>query len=495
MKKEIILIADSDNETMHALCKSFPADDYDVIFADNGIDAVKKSMSNLPDLIILCDEMPQMNGYQVCRLLKNDPVTRSIPIIMLASDNKFNQKYSGLVPCPDEYAPRNGDPQKLLMIIRQRLNGNGRGKPLILKEKINRNIDYVDIIKDLNNLLDKKVFEAAMFSDLTGLVQNIFSYDDLALAVMDIFSKLIDYSIAMIVILSEDESKLIIHLHEDINMELFSEIKESALSKIREEMIGFDTSKLWIRIIREDRVKGNGKVDNKGIDMLLFSHFAMGGILKKGFIIYGKPEDKADAGKEDMLNVVVNETCIILENSWLYSRLYKNIKNMTITDGLTSVYNHKYIIGLVNQEFSRAKRYKHNISIIMFDIDFFKKINDTFGHQTGDVVLREIAAIINRAIRKSDVVGRYGGEEFTIILPETDTNDALLFAERLREKVESYNFFNPSDPLKITASMGVATFPAHGMDDPKSFIKCADQALYAAKESGRNRVCVCENHD
>ncbi|MGR3318864.1 MAG: GGDEF domain-containing response regulator [Candidatus Anammoxibacter sp.] len=492
MGKPTILIADACNETLQKRCESFLSDGYDVISSNNGVDVVKMTMSTQPAAIILGDDLPEMNGYHVCRLLRNDAATKSIPVIMLTSKNGAAQNHSGSDACPDEKMSKECDPKNLLKVVRQRLDENGKGNQLSAKTK--RSIDHVDIITDLNYLLDKKGVEAEMFSRLPGLVQNIFSYDDLAVSIMDMFPQIADYSVAMIVVISDNESKLVIHLHNDINHKLFSKIKQIAVNKFKEEINIFDTSTMWVKTIGEDRIVNNKKADDAGIGKLVFSQFTNSGILKKGFLIFGKQDSTIDDNKQALLSTICNSACIILESSWLYNKLYKNVKNLTITDSLTNIYNHKYIIGLVNQEFSRAKRYNHNISIIMFDIDYFKKVNDTFGHQTGDVVLREIAAIIKDSIRKSDVVGRYGGEEFTILLPETDTEDAMLFAERLRKRVEDFDFFNPADPLKITASMGVATYPMNPADNATSFIRCADKALYAAKESGRNSVHICKDN-
>ncbi|MEE9567692.1 MAG: diguanylate cyclase [Desulfobacteria bacterium] len=166
----------------------------------------------------------------------------------------------------------------------------------------------------------------------------------------------------------------------------------------------------------------------------------------------------------------------------------RRLQEMANRDGLTGLYNHRYFHEQLSQDFLRAKRYHENLSCILFDIDFFKKFNDTYGHQTGDVVLRALATVIQRATRESDLAARYGGEEFAIVLYYTDGAAAYQAAERLRTMVESHEVQDNGNVLRVTISVGVATFPHEKIHDSKELIEHADQALYKAKDNGRNRV-------
>lgn len=166
----------------------------------------------------------------------------------------------------------------------------------------------------------------------------------------------------------------------------------------------------------------------------------------------------------------------------------RRLQEMANRDGLTGLYNHRYFHEQLSQDFLRAKRYHENLSCILFDIDFFKKFNDTYGHQTGDVVLRALATVIQRATRESDLAARYGGEEFAIVLYYTDGAAAYQAAERLRTMVESHEVQDNGNVLRVTISLGVATFPHEKIHDSKELIEHADQALYKAKDNGRNRV-------
>ncbi len=166
----------------------------------------------------------------------------------------------------------------------------------------------------------------------------------------------------------------------------------------------------------------------------------------------------------------------------------RKLKEMADRDGLTGLYNHRYFHEQLSQDFLRAKRYHENLSCVLLDIDYFKKFNDTYGHQTGDVVLRALAEVIERSIRESDLAARYGGEEFALILYHTDGPAAWETAERLRQMAENLEVQNNGNVLCVTISVGFATFPHEKIHDSKKLIEYADQALYKAKENGRNRV-------
>ncbi len=166
----------------------------------------------------------------------------------------------------------------------------------------------------------------------------------------------------------------------------------------------------------------------------------------------------------------------------------KILETLAITDGLTGAYNHRYFYTRLTEEFERAKRYHTSISLIMIDLDFFKKVNDKYGHLVGDSVLAEIAHILQHNIRKHDVFARYGGEEFVLLLPHTSFEGALKEAERLRKAVESHRFANMANAGEITISLGCVSYPDVDIKNPEDMVKFADEALYRAKNSGRNRV-------
>lgn len=187
-----------------------------------------------------------------------------------------------------------------------------------------------------------------------------------------------------------------------------------------------------------------------------------------------------------LLSLVGNHVSHIIDKI----RLFQETKRLSITDGLTGLFNSRHFYRYLDLEISRTKRYGSSFSLMLFDIDYFKKLNDTFGHQAGDEVLQELARILKSVSRETDVVVRYGGEEFVIILPNTSEEEAVALAERILQSVqETVITINAREKVKITVSGGVASFPQNA-STAKGLLNAADSAMYAAKTAGRNTV-VC----
>lgn len=161
---------------------------------------------------------------------------------------------------------------------------------------------------------------------------------------------------------------------------------------------------------------------------------------------------------------------------------------LSITDGLTHLYNHRHFQDELARAFDESLRYERPLSVAIIDIDFFKKVNDTYGHAAGDQVLQSVAGVFRDSIRASDLAARYGGEEFAVMMPETDREDAVQFAEKIRKLVESQETSTGSGPIRVTVSIGVATVPRTKLQSTRELIDAADKALYRAKRNGRNQV-------
>ncbi len=196
--------------------------------------------------------------------------------------------------------------------------------------------------------------------------------------------------------------------------------------------------------------------------------------------VVNRAEGPFDQEDLQLALTMANQAAVVIEKARLF--------NLATIDGLTGLIVHRHFQSKLEEEFRRAKRYEKPLSLIMTDIDHFKKFNDTWGHQTGDLVLREVARTVRATVRDTDSPARYGGEEFAIILPETDLEGAVLFAERLRQRVEQLVVQGPKGPLQVTISLGVSAVPINPVETTLEMIKLADEALYEAKHSGRNRV-------
>ncbi|PIE05256.1 MAG: diguanylate cyclase, partial [Sorangium cellulosum] len=164
----------------------------------------------------------------------------------------------------------------------------------------------------------------------------------------------------------------------------------------------------------------------------------------------------------------------------------KRLEELATRDGLTGLFNKRAMLEIAHDKLASAKRFSRNLSVMIVDIDHFKKVNDTYGHDHGDIVLKQLGVILRKAMRATDAVARFGGEEFVIMCEQTDRDGAMLLAERIREELQATTFQSAKGEMNVTCSVGIATFPEAG-HDWKSVFKAADEALYVSKRSGRNR--------
>jgi len=195
---------------------------------------------------------------------------------------------------------------------------------------------------------------------------------------------------------------------------------------------------------------------------------------------FGEPDLK-------LFNAVAEHVAVAIDNALTF----QHTRELMHRDELTGLYNRRYFFERFDKEVYRAKRYKHPISLLMVDIDHFKNYNDTYGHLMGDNALRILAGILDESVRKADVVCRYGGEEFLVLLPETDKKGARKVAEKLRQRIEVTDFMadeKDMDPASLTVTIGVSSLPTD-TEDEQRLIDLADKALYYGKAKGRNMVC------
>jgi len=197
-----------------------------------------------------------------------------------------------------------------------------------------------------------------------------------------------------------------------------------------------------------------------------------------------------EMGAFDYIKKPIDEIEVIarVQSAIWFKQTQDKLKEMAMKDGLTGLYNHALLIELFEKEIDKQQRNNGSISFAMIDIDDFKKINDTYGHISGDTVLKELSNILMNSVRGGDIVGRYGGEEFSIVFPGIDEQNAFQLCERIRKEVEDFNFEIGIETVKITISIGINFNELKGIINKREIIQKADEALYRAKHNGRNRV-------
>jgi diguanylate cyclase (GGDEF)-like protein len=196
-----------------------------------------------------------------------------------------------------------------------------------------------------------------------------------------------------------------------------------------------------------------------------------------------RAEERLQRASENLEKEVMNRTSEL-------RRAKDQLEELSITDGLTGLYNYRHLIHSLEAEIMRSKRYQRTLSLLLMDIDYFKNLNDTYGHLCGDYVIKTVGKLVKNNVRGTDVAARYGGDELAVMLIETDARHALEVAEKLKKEIEGHTFQWQQNQLSVNLSIGVATAPASGIQAVSDLVQAADQALYQAKRAGRNTVVV-----
>ncbi len=311
--------------------------------------------------------------------------------------------------------------------------------------------------------------------ETTRMFSTILDIYELMDSVLNVAKELLQVKKCTIMMIDQRDKNLCIYAELDYNKKHIYKPPKSVSEKMPNDIGSLIAAKYSERlIIGEDKSK-------RVMEVPLISH---GKVL--GLIQIEPPANQEYAEKERKnFTILANATAIAMDNAVLHMKM----QELTVIDELTGLFNYRYFRSKLSDEVRRAERYHQTMSILMIDVDHFKEINDTQGHQTGNIILQEIVSLIKRSVRDVDVVARYGGEEFVVLLPQTQIKHAMTIAERMRRNVEKSYFtnFQGQREIRATISIGVAVYP-DGVDTTDQLLDKVDQAMYRAKRDGRNRV-------
>jgi two-component system, cell cycle response regulator len=477
--KPKVLIADDSALVLRMIEKMLAGAGYDVITARDGLEAIEKAVLEDVRLIILDVMMPRMTGYQACRLLKTDPATRDLPVVILTSRDQAGDRFWGLETGADYYITKDSEPHRILELVKNVLSTDPvdpRSRPA---EGTSSN---VDILSRVNDLLDRKLYEATILSEIGRVARNLVHFDETFTSVMGLVARVVDFTVGAMAFVEGDELDVVLMVHRHASREVIEDAKAKLMDAVARERKGAALSRVQARLFAPATASGGPEEHALGgfAAYPVVTNDRLVGLLALG----GKSIVRMPPESAGFLGQVANQSYIVMENS----RLFERVRNLSIRDGLTGLSNHRHILELLQEEFDRKGRDQEPFSVLMIDIDHFKRVNDEHGHPAGDAVLREVAAVIQGCLRTIDSVGRYGGEEFLVVLPRTPHDEAMQTAERVRSQVGAHVFRAQEAGLRVTISVGVATASAPGTHTTEAMIREADAALYRAKSAGRDRT-------
>ncbi len=483
MTTKILLVEDSETQ-LKFLEEELTQNGFEVCTATNGSEAYKKLYACAPDIVVSDIMMPIIDGYQLCRMIKNVEKTKKIPVILLTVlDQKMDAFWSKKAGA-QLFLSKSIDIKELV----NNINNTVRRYPIseeykhnIINEEDSENSAQVRLNQILNDLLMKSVFsnEFRNLSDFLNyeriLVEKLFS----------LFSSFVEYNVAGIFFASPDDFTTNIlyidTLGKNLSKSLLSDASYDFFRKMEEHrQIKTSNFEVIRMLLGKDFEYNYSDFNSKIIIPLIFDKKLIGGIC---FLSAGD----VDYSSLKYFDIMISELLAIFKMKYQYTEK----EFMSVLDGLTGLYNRRQLEVGLEQEFNRTKRHPSDFSLAILDIDFFKKVNDTYGHQYGDYVLKTVASLMKQSFRKTDLLYRYGGEELVMIMPETNIEGATIPVQRLRKSIEEYDFCFNGIKSKVTASIGL-TMNYQEFTKPAEILKSADEALYKAKESGRNRVILYE---
>ena len=466
--KKILVVDDSEiqRKNLRNILQKYSVE---VFEAENGIEGIKKAFEVFPDLVISDVVMPELNGYGLSFLLKNNPYTSHIPIIILTSQDSQIDKFWGEKSGCDRFLIKGIEEDKLIKNIEE----------LITQKKTNIDESTIIKAKKLNpqsfllELFDETFKQNVLNKELYNLHNYVGEDDDFIKKIFSFLALLFDYIACWIYKESFQENVLILKIEKPFSLKLKNDIKED-LIKITSDNSIF--SKIKVRIFNKDLLSQNS--DYFTLNKTQFS-FSYESEYKYSVCIYHKKKIKYP-----IVEKILESGLKVLFN---VDRLIEKAYMLSIIDGLTGAFNRRYLEEILKKDFDRFVRYNHIFSIIMMDIDHFKKINDTYGHQAGDEVLKHLVKTVKNIIRSSDIIARYGGEEFCVVIYGSKKDDAIYIAERIRNIIKNSEVAFLDKKIKYTVSFGVSTVHK-GIKNYEELLRKADTALYRAKNSGRDRV-------
>jgi two-component system cell cycle response regulator len=445
-----VLIAEDSVVARKLLVRSLQQLGYEIVAAEDGARAWE-AYQQAPTPIVITDwEMPQMNGVELCRAIRQHPTEQYTYLMMLTARGQKEDKLEALDAGADAFLSKPLDIAELQANLR------------VAERILQAEADLQAQKRQLQDLNEELISQNEQLQQSYRLVEyanrrfvELFEHVPVACFTVDMEGSIREWNLAAQQLYGYTKEEV---LHQPFYAKAFRGANASHIHDILQ------------RVMQGSIVTG---IESEDYDSEGNLHY----VIRSVFPIRNPNREVVGA----IVSAVDVTYRVEYENQ--LKALNQKLQSLAVTDGLTGLRNHRAFQDYLEEQFQVAMRNKQPLAMILMDVDHFKQYNDTYGHQAGDEVLRQVAQILSAHVREGDFVARYGGEEFVIVLPRTDLESAVAVAERLREAVQSAEWrLRP-----VTGSFGVACIRPD-METRQELIEAADQALYQAKKNGRNRV-------
>lgn len=455
----ILLVDDSPTQAQRTRW-ALKAAGFQVEVCTNGTMALAAAASQLPDLILLDIYLPDLSGREVAQRLKADPVLAGIPVIFITGIFRdVADVISGLEQGAVDYLCKPVEDGELVARVRATLRAKQTQRELGRLARLLLTVNQVG--SQLAGILDL----GQLLTTVVDLMHTSFGYPYVHLYLLE------DEALKLVAAAGEGAPE---RLASAPRVPLTDDGLAATSARSQQLTAPVETTNMLHPFLPAVRA---------GAAMPLRSGGVVSGVLE----IASGSEMAFAANDALVLQTLADLVGVAVHNS----RLYRQMEELAMVDELTGLLNRRTLLDRLEAEWSRCQRYKNNLSIVVLDVDHFKQVNDQHGHSGGDSALKALAGVMQRATRQVDTVGRLGGDEFLLILPETGATGALHVANRLGQFSDALHLSTSSaEPLAFTVSLGVAAWPETPATSANELLHAADQALYRAKTSGRHRVGV-----
>jgi two-component system cell cycle response regulator len=480
-----ILLVDDSEVTRAILSRTLRGAGFEVLEARDGAEGALIALRERPAVVVTDLEMPTMDGFPLLRLLKADPLCAHIPVLILTSHAEAASRFWSLRTGADAYLTKDHRPQQLIATV-SRLADEARAAALPEDGRSTEGSDGVigplDVLARVARQLDTSLLQATVINTLLERGMAAGDFHEAGRIALETLGEVVD-ALLLAVSVAETQGAVPVVMTQVVLQE---PVRAADIDRVHEVLSRY--LELPPGAAVDTRVSGELGQSTADFSRLVRRPLSVRGARGILVILPRDPQSFALL-TADLLDDLVRPLTLVLDNARLSQRLHE----MSTLDGLTGQLNHRAIYDRLTEELERARRYRYPLSVILCDLDHFKEVNDTHGHLAGDAVLREGASSLRRCLRSTDILGRYGGEEFLAVLPQVDLAAACLAAERLRQSLEEGPVTLQSGAqVGVTGSFGVASqHELSGPPTPDLLVSLADRRLYEAKAAGRNCIRPC----